>query len=97
MFKYKCTLKCSMVIKSLTITEDAYDVLKRIKHSDESFSNVIIRIGQEKTVDVKKYFGILKGGEIKAKKLIVDIKKRRLEFNKGFDKKLSKLKKIRGK
>ena len=89
-------LNVSMAIKSLTITESAYDVLKRLKYGDESFSDAIIRIGQEKTVDVKKYFGILKGGEIKARKLIGDIKKRRIEFDKSFEKKLSKLKKIRG-
>ncbi len=48
-----------MVIKSLTITEDAYNVLKRNKRGDESFSEVILRVGK-KAPDLDKYFGILK-------------------------------------
>ncbi|MEK6857400.1 MAG: antitoxin VapB family protein [Nanoarchaeota archaeon] len=86
-----------MVIKSLTITENAYDVLSRLKHGNESFSDVIIRIGDEKSVDLEKYFGILKGGEKKAEELISTIKKRRIEFEEDYTKKLTNLKKIRGK
>ncbi len=48
-----------MVIKSLTITEDAYQALKMLKHGDESFSEVILRVSQEKIGLAAKYFGVL--------------------------------------
>ncbi|MBI5390720.1 antitoxin VapB family protein [Candidatus Woesearchaeota archaeon] len=50
-----------MVIKSLTITEDAYDALKMLKHHDESFSEIILRLSQEKIGLTSRYFGALKG------------------------------------
>jgi predicted CopG family antitoxin len=49
-----------MVIKSLTITENAYDALKKMKHGDESFSEVILRIASEKKGASAKFFGALK-------------------------------------
>ena len=58
-FKYTCALKCSMVIKSLTITENAYDALSLFKRAGESFSEVILRITRDKTSAMDKYFGIL--------------------------------------
>ena len=59
---YKGTLKGTMAIKSLTITEDAYNALKRNKLGKESFSQVILRVTQEKKgKDLTRFFGILKG------------------------------------
>lgn len=49
-----------MVIKSLTITENAYDMLKRLKHGDESFSEVIIRISKDKIGATSRFLGALK-------------------------------------
>jgi len=46
-----------MVIKSLTITEDAYDALKRLKHGDESFSEVILKVTSDRTDVIKRYLG----------------------------------------
>lgn len=85
-----------MVIKSLTITEEAYDSLKRLKYSDESFSEVIIRVAKEKKPNLEKYFGILKQSETKAEGWIKRIKKSREEFNASATKRSGKLSKIGG-
>ena len=49
-----------MVIKSLTITEEAYNMLKRLKHGDESFSEVIIRTSKNKIGATSEFLGALK-------------------------------------
>src|SRR3989338_2210071 len=74
---YKCALKCSMVIKSLTITEEAYNSLKRLKYGDESFSEVIIRMSNGKVAPLEKYLGILKDDKelesrIKTRRKLID-------------------------
>lgn len=66
-----------MAIKSLTITEDAYETLKRMKYSDESFSDVILRVGKTQTDIVEKYFGILKRTEKEVSDWEKEIKKSR--------------------
>src|SRR3989338_10038800 len=53
-----CTSTC-MTIKNLTITEDAYEMLKQRKVMGESFSEVIRRLVKEKG-DPTKYYGALK-------------------------------------
>lgn len=51
--------------KSLMISNEAYEELKKLKEEDKSFSDVIIGLISEKRqktgYDLKKYFGILKG------------------------------------
>ncbi len=66
-----------MVIKSLTITEEAYNALKTIKHGDESFSEVIVRISKEKIGLTAKFFGTLKINEKEAKEIEHNFKRRR--------------------
>ncbi|MEK6960471.1 MAG: antitoxin VapB family protein [Nanoarchaeota archaeon] len=66
-----------MTIKSLTITEDAYDTLKRLKHGDESFSEVILRVGREKSRPIADFFGILKMSEREAEEMIRRVRDRR--------------------
>jgi len=50
-----------MVIKSLTITEDAYNRLKAMKMGNESFSEAIVRISNNKVGAAAKFFGAFKG------------------------------------
>ena len=69
-----------MVSKTLTITEEAYSVLKSLKREGESFSKLFIRLA-EKNVDGSKYFGILKGDVKEARK---SVKKVREGVSKGF-------------
>ena len=80
-----------MTIKSLTITEDAYDVLNRLKLTNESFSDVIVRIGKGNSSLLNKYFGILK--EKDADEWIKEIKKQRTKVSQEF---VLKQKKLRG-
>lgn len=70
-----------MVIKSLTITEDAYDALKRMKTGDESFSEVILRVSQDKIGAAAKFLGAWKS----TKKEIVDKKKLMNQWRKEFE------------
>ncbi|MBI4016131.1 MAG: antitoxin VapB family protein [Candidatus Aenigmarchaeota archaeon] len=84
-----------MTIKSLTITEDAYDTLNRLKHGDESFSEVIVRIGTERKPNLDKYFGILRKTEGEVIEWQNAIKKRRKEIDLEFNKKAKKFKDVR--
>ena len=92
-FKYKCTLKCNMTIKSLTITEEAYEALKRLKFTNESFSEVILRISKEKIGLVTKYLGALKMSEEEAEEWIKSIKKWRGEFDEESSERIKNIRK----
>ncbi len=71
-----------MAIKSLSITEDAYEALKAIKLEDESFSDVILRLSQEKVGAAAKFFGIWKNKSNLARDIKGDIKKRHAALDK---------------
>ncbi len=68
-----------MAIKSLTITEDAYKALKLSKHGDESFSDAVLRLSNEKIGLAARFRGALKGtntedfcNRIRARRKIID-------------------------
>lgn len=71
-----------MTIKSLTITENAYEALKRLKYGNESFSEVILRLSKEKVGYAAKFFGVLKFPNKDIKELKGRIRKRRIEIEK---------------
>jgi len=71
-----------MVIKSLTITEDAYEALKSMKYGDESFSDVILRLSKEKVGAAAKFFGMWKDKPEFADELARNIKEHRARFDK---------------
>ena len=58
------------MVKTITVTNDAYEALKKLKMGDESFSEVIRRVAKP-TFNIKDYFGILprEGAEEAQKKL----------------------------
>ncbi len=85
-----------MAVKSLTVTEDAYKALKNMKHGNESFSEVILRIAKDKTKLLDTYFGILRKNEYEAKEWKETIKKRRKEMDNDFIERQKKFAKIRG-
>lgn len=71
------------MVKTITIKEDAYEKLKGMKMGDESFSDVINRIGSTKK-DIKSLFGIMKDIDIKS------VKKRIKEFREEATKDMGK-------
>lgn len=82
-----------MVVKTITVTQEAYEKVKHLKHPDESFSEVLIRISEGKSDAVARFFGAAK---MTAHEL--EVERRRIKQNKkasttSFDKKLSRLKK----
>jgi predicted CopG family antitoxin len=66
-------MKQCMAVKTITITTQAYDALKRRKESRESFSQAILRLTKKTTLD--QFFGILTEKEGKAlEKTIKDMR-----------------------
>ena len=45
--------------------DDAYAVLKKLKHNEESFSEVIRRISNNHKTDLRKWFGKLNKDDFK--------------------------------
>lgn len=48
-----------MAVKTITVTEDAYETIKRMKSDEESFSELFLRLGH-KQLSVRDMLGILK-------------------------------------
>ncbi len=48
-----------MATKTVTITEDAYEAIRHLKHEGESFSELFLRMAETK-IRVKDIVGILK-------------------------------------
>ncbi|HLC74558.1 MAG TPA: antitoxin VapB family protein [Candidatus Nanoarchaeia archaeon] len=80
-----------MVIKSLTITENAYSVLKSWKHGDESFSDTILRLGRSHAEHIKKFCGILNRSEAEVKSCEKEIKEARVQSNVAFKEKQKRM------
>src|SRR3989344_6656787 len=75
-------ININMTTKTITVTEDAYESLKGLKKEGESFSDVLLRIGEKKcTVD--SFFGLLTGDVAEARE---NTKKWREDFSKDAEK-----------
>ncbi|MBI4451416.1 antitoxin VapB family protein [Candidatus Woesearchaeota archaeon] len=68
-----------MTIKSLTITEDAYDALRRLKQGEESFSHAILRLSSSGKGLPVIYFGCLSQEEGAALRREVDAHRKDIE------------------
>jgi len=49
-----------MATKTISIREDVYDILSRLKRENESFSDVIWKLTKKRKPNLKDYFGGLK-------------------------------------
>ncbi len=49
-----------MATKTISIREDVYDVLSRLKKENESFSDVIYKLTKKRKPNLRDYFGVLK-------------------------------------
>ena len=47
------------MVKTITVTNKAYEALRKMKESDESFSKLIVRVARTKKTDLRKFLGIL--------------------------------------
>lgn len=66
-----------MAVKTITVTEDAYESMKRLKRVDESFSELFLRLSGEKRSTGRSIYGILKGVDTeKLLKASADFRKR---------------------
>ncbi len=51
-------------MKTITIRDETHKALVKLKEEDDSFSDVIDRLIEEKTGDIRKFAGVLKDSEI---------------------------------
>ncbi len=79
-----------MVVKTLTITEEAYHRLKQQKDANESFSQEILRL-VPKTTTADDFFGICSGTEEEAKQYRRKIKKIRKELSKNIEERIKRV------
>ncbi len=63
MFKYMFEHKSRMAVKTITITESAYESIKKLKRSGESFSDLFLRLFREKRSTGRSMYGLLKGAD----------------------------------
>ena len=71
----------SMAVKTITVTENAYEALKAMKEPRESFSDTILRVAKKKPL--MSFYGILsKESGDKLEKFIIDRRKRNRKLHK---------------
>jgi predicted CopG family antitoxin len=51
-------------MKTITIRDETHRALARLKEADDSFSDVIDRLIEEKTGDIRKFAGVLKDSKV---------------------------------
>ena len=65
------------MVKTITITNEAYELLKKMKGTDDSFSKAIIKFTSERKIDLNRFLGILSEKEAeKSGKVIARIRNR---------------------
>lgn len=47
------------MVKTITVTDEAYGILKKMKGENDSFSKVIIKVARERKTDLSRFLGIL--------------------------------------
>ena len=70
-----------MAVKTITITEEAYNILKRMKYNDKSFSEVIVEFADRHKGNAVRLFGILGDSANELDELQKKIKERRKSIN----------------
>ena len=71
--------KLTMAVKTITVTEEAYQTLARMKQKKESFSDAILRIGKRRLLS--DFFGALSAPT--GERLESEMRKARVRRNKG--------------
>ena len=78
-----------MVVKTITVTEVAYQRLNGRKIPNESFSEVILRI-VPKALTADDLFGILPGTEEEVELELKALKQRRIKMSKEMDERMKR-------
>jgi len=78
------------MVKTITIMDDAYNMLKKNKSKEESFSDIIRKLTVKQKTDLTKWVGILNKEEYK--NLNKEIKSIREETSKDLEKRFKKIK-----
>lgn len=73
-----------MAVKTITVTEDAYESVKRLKEGEESFSDLFLRIAKKPTT-VKEFIGAFNHTPEEAKEFRERVKTAHKEFGKGLE------------
>lgn len=71
------------MVKTITITDEAYNLVKSNKREGESFSNLFLR-SYDKKVTARELAGTIKHPTKSIRELIMDLEKQREEMNKNF-------------
>ncbi|MDP3728155.1 MAG: antitoxin VapB family protein [bacterium] len=66
-----------MVVKTITVTEEAYEKIKGLKREKESFSQLFIRIVNGQKVNIRDFLGVVNLSEKEAKEWEKEMKKTR--------------------
>jgi len=85
-----------MVVKTITVTQEAYDKVKCLKRPEESFSELFIRISEGKSNAVEHFFG---AANMTAKEIVAErerLKRTKKEMAESFERKQARLRKRLG-
>jgi predicted CopG family antitoxin len=50
-----------MGVKTISVNDEVYRTLRKVKRDDESFSDLIARLLASNSTSLKDYFGVLRG------------------------------------
>lgn len=76
-----------MAVKTITITTEAYEAIRRMKQERESFSDLFLRIGK-KPLTAKDIRGIFHKTPAEVEDIQERIRKMREEFSEGMQRRL---------
>lgn len=76
-----------MVTKTVTVTEDAYDAIKRLKYGNESFSDLFLRLGS-KPLTARDVVGVLKHTPEESRAYVESVRKLHKELGEGLQARL---------
>ena len=84
-----------MVVKTITVTEDAYILAREAKFENESFSDLLKRTFTRKRLKIADLLGIMGESEEEAEAMKKRVKAYRKEVNKNMEERYARFRNIR--